>query len=233
MGDLYFNLGWFGRHPTVYEFASSFISPLRRKAARKMGNEKLKIIDIATGTGAHAYEMAKLGHNVTGIDLDVKMLAKAKKKLSRDLELSFLHADGTELPFADNEFDAATISFAMHDVPYEIGIKILNEVIRVIKDDGFIFIIDFNVPIDNIGARILFWVAQLYESPNYKPFALKGLDTYIETTGLTQIEKTSFLGAVQFTRLQRTMQQENDTVASESQEETHQPSPSLISEKLF
>lgn len=203
MGEDYYNQGWFGRHPTIYEIASKFISPLRRRAARKMGKEKLKIIDIGTGTGAHAFEMAKLGHNVTGIDLDTKMLAKAEKKLSSDMNLKFMHADGINLPFADNEFDAATISFALHDVPFEIGVKILNDITRVIKDDGFIFIIDFHVPIDNIGARILFSVAQLYESPNYKPFTKKGLEIYLKATGLILIEKSSFLGAVQFSRVER------------------------------
>ena len=143
MREDYYNLGWFGRHPNIYEIASMIISPLRRRAARKMGKEKLRIIDIGTGTGAHAYEMAKLGHIVTGIDLDKKMLEKAKNKISSGMELRFLHADGTKIPFADNEFDAASISFAMHDVPYEIGIKILKEVSRVIKHDGFVFIIDF------------------------------------------------------------------------------------------
>ena len=48
----YFNEGWFGKHPAIYEFASLFIRGLRRKAARIMSDEKLRIIDIATGTGA-------------------------------------------------------------------------------------------------------------------------------------------------------------------------------------
>lgn len=215
MGGDYYNLGWFGQHPTIYEIASKAISPLRRRAARKMGEEKLMIIDIGTGTGAHAYEMAKLGHNVTGIDLDTKMLAKAEKKLSSSLELKFMHADGINLPFADNEFDAATISFALHDVPFEIGVKILNEITRVIKDDGFIFIIDYHVPIDNIGARILFSVAQLYESPNYKPFTKKGLEIYFEATGLMLIEKSSFLGAVQFSRVERVRHRQKESVKAD------------------
>ncbi len=206
MEEEYYNLGWFGRHPGIYDLSGIIISPLRKMAARKMGKEKLKIIDVGTGTGAHAYEMAKLGHDVTGIDLDKKMLAKAEHKVSSNMELKFLHADGTKIPFADNSFDAASISFAMHDVPFEIGIKLLREVSRVIKDDGFVFIIDFNTPINNIGARILYWIAQLYESPNYKPFALKGLATYLDTAGLEQMTKSSFMGAIQFTRLERIKQ---------------------------
>ena len=134
MPEKYFNEGWFGKHPTMYEIGSFFIARLRRKAAKMIGEKKkLKIIDIATGTGAHAYELAKLGHEVVGIDLDKKMLAKASRKTSTKLKLSFLFGDGTKLPFKANEFDVATISFAMHDVPAEIGVKFLKEAKRVIN----------------------------------------------------------------------------------------------------
>jgi ubiquinone/menaquinone biosynthesis C-methylase UbiE len=33
-----------------------------------------KILDVATGTGALAYELAKLGHSVIGIDISMEML---------------------------------------------------------------------------------------------------------------------------------------------------------------
>ncbi|MCK4783236.1 MAG: class I SAM-dependent methyltransferase [Desulfobacteraceae bacterium] len=200
MPEKYFNEGWFGKHPTMYEIGSFFIALLRRKAAKKMGKKKLKIIDIATGTGAHAYELAKLGHEVVGIDLDKKMLVKARRKTSKKLKLSFLFGDGTKLPFKANEFDVATISFAMHDVPAEIGVKILKEAKRVIKKDGFIFIVDYN-QLETCGAKILYTVAISYESPNYKPFVKRNFSYYLKETGLKIVKKDAFLGAVQMTKI--------------------------------
>ena len=196
----YFNEGWFGRHPGVYEFASFFISPIRKLAVKKMGIKKLKIIDIATGTGAHALELAKLKHNVTGIDIDKKMLAKANNKISHKLKLKFMYGDGTNIPSKENEFDAATISFAMHDVPYDIGIRILKEAKRVVKNTGFIFIVDYN-DLSNIGSRILNFFARIYESPNYKPFVNVGLKSYLKKTGWKIEEKSTFLGAIQFVKI--------------------------------
>ena len=193
MSEKYFNEGWFGKHPTMYEIGSFFIVYLRRKAAKRIGKKKFRIIDIATGTGAHAYELAKLGHEVVGIDIDNKMLVKARKKISKELKLSFLTGDGTKLPFKDKEFDVETIYFAMHDVPAEIGIKILKEAKRVIKENGFIFIVDYN-QLETFGAKILHTVAVSYESPNYKPFVKRNFNYYLQETGLKLVKKDKFLG---------------------------------------
>lgn len=166
-----------------------------------MNGKKMKILDIATGTGAHAYELAKMGHHVVGIDLDDNMLEKARMKVKDNNKLSFLNADGTRLPFDSNGFDAATISFAMHDVPTEIGIDILKEAKRVVKKDGFILIVDYNNLKGSLGAKFLYPIALLYESPNYKSFVRRNLSFYLKEVNLKIIEKNTFLGAVQFTRL--------------------------------
>lgn len=201
MPEKYYNKGWFGKHPTIYEIGSFFIRRLRQKAAKMMvEKKKLRVIDIATGTGAHAYELANLGHEVVGIDLDKNMLAKAGRKTSTKLKLSFLYGDGTRLPFRSNEFDVATISFAMHDVPAKIGVKILKEAKRVINKDGFIYIVDY----DQLGtcrSKILYAVAIIYESPNYKSFVKRDFNYYLQETGLKIGKKDTFAGAIQMTKI--------------------------------
>jgi 2-polyprenyl-3-methyl-5-hydroxy-6-metoxy-1,4-benzoquinol methylase len=42
--------------------------------------KKLNIIDIGCGPGRYAYDLAKLGHNITGIDISSDMINIAKKK---------------------------------------------------------------------------------------------------------------------------------------------------------
>ncbi len=98
----------------------------------------------------------------------------------------------------------AVISFAMHDVPYDIGLRILTEAKRVIKDDGIIYIIEHGDPHQFIAARILYQVSLLFETPNYKPFFHKNLEDYFIETNL-EIQKMDHLvfGAVRLVTLKQ------------------------------
>jgi ubiquinone/menaquinone biosynthesis C-methylase UbiE len=68
----------------------------RKQAAEFLGlPHNQKIVDIATGTGTLAYEFAKLGHSVIGIDSSTEMLNRAKKKYSKNLNIRFEQAEAT------------------------------------------------------------------------------------------------------------------------------------------
>jgi len=200
----YYNKGWFGKHPEIYDKTDFFMKYLRGAAAKRLElKPHQKIIDIATGTGAQGYEFAKLGHLVVGIDLDINMLGQAEKK-TNNLNLSLIHANAVDLPTESQLFDVAVISFAMHDVPYEIGLRILAEAKRVIKYDGIIYIIEHGDPNQFITARILFQVSLLFETPNYKLFFKRSLEEYFEETKLEIITKEHLVfGAVRLVTLKQ------------------------------
>jgi ubiquinone/menaquinone biosynthesis C-methylase UbiE len=201
----YYNEGWFGKHPEIYDKTDVFMKYLRCAAAKKLGlKPQQKIIDIATGTGAQGFEFAKLGHFVVGLDLDIKMLHQAQQKSNNNISLSFIHADAEYIPTRSKFYDLAVISFAMHDVPYEIGLRILREAKRVIKDDGIIYIIEHGDPHQFLAARILHQVSLLFETPNYKPFFLKSLGDYFKETKLEILKKDYLvLGAVRLLTLKQ------------------------------
>lgn len=194
----YYNLGWFGQHPGIYELGSMLISPIRRSAARVISHStSLKILDVACGTGSNSYLLAKHGHEVVGVDLDGEMLTWARKKGQKNLNITFVQGDATKLEFNDSTFDAVTISFAMHDVPYEIGLKILAEAKRVLIPTGKIIIVDYNEPANNVIAKFLCFFAMIYESPNFKKFIKVGLEKYLKENGLFMVNRFTILGAVQ------------------------------------
>ena len=193
----YKNLGWFARHPKWYELGLVLLATLRREAARSVGTHNRKVLDIACGTGGLSYELVKLQHEVTGIDLDGDMLKQAARKTDPNLDLCFVHGDAIKLPFADHSYDAATMAFAMHDVPYEIGVLILRESRRVLAPQGEITIIDYNEPKKNLLAGVLFLVASLYESPNYSLFVKRGLDEYLQAADMVVRRRFTIFGAVQ------------------------------------
>jgi demethylmenaquinone methyltransferase/2-methoxy-6-polyprenyl-1,4-benzoquinol methylase len=121
----------------------------RRKAVRMIkGYAHDSILDIATGTGDFAIELAKLSPSkIIGIDIAEKMLEigrdKVKQKgLSGKIEL--LEADCENLPFADNTFDIASSAFGVRN--FEDLNKGLTEMHRVLKPGGRVLILEASEP---------------------------------------------------------------------------------------
>ena len=205
----YYNNQFFGKWARLYNYEKYFLFPIRKKAAQFFSlKPPAKIIDVATGTGAQAFELAKLGFDVTGVDLSPEMLEQAKKKLERSLKLRFLHADGTKLPFKDIEFDGASISLGLHDMPYEIGLAVLTEIKRVVKKGGQIMIVDYMEPKKHVVGRLTHPLIKLYETPHYGLFIQKGLERYLQQVNLKINLFTHFLGIVQIAQVINTKGEE-------------------------
>lgn len=64
-----------------------------------------KILDLACGNGRHSVELAKRGHEVTGVDLSEDLLDVARDRAEKEaVEVSFMRCDMRDLPF-DSGFD--------------------------------------------------------------------------------------------------------------------------------
>ena len=77
-----------------------------------------RVLDVATGTGDLALELAQRvapGGTVVGADFSEGMLELARDKsvgaAPREVELRFEQANALSLPYGDDEFDAATVGF--------------------------------------------------------------------------------------------------------------------------
>jgi demethylmenaquinone methyltransferase/2-methoxy-6-polyprenyl-1,4-benzoquinol methylase len=71
-------------------------------------------------------------------------LAAGKKQQAGNPNIEFLVADGMDLPFADDEFDAVTISFGLRNIVEPR--TALAELYRVTKPGGRIVICEFSTP---------------------------------------------------------------------------------------
>jgi demethylmenaquinone methyltransferase / 2-methoxy-6-polyprenyl-1,4-benzoquinol methylase len=99
------------------------------------------ILDLAAGTGTSTHPFAKAGATVIPADISEGMLAVGKQ---RQPDLSFVNADALALPFADETFDAVTISFGLRNV--ENVPAALAEMYRVTKPGGRIVICELSSP---------------------------------------------------------------------------------------
>jgi cyclopropane fatty-acyl-phospholipid synthase-like methyltransferase len=65
-----------------------------------------RVLDVGCGPGRHAIELAKLGMQVTGVDVSAEFLRiAAKEARAAGVSASFFEVDARQMPFED-EFDA-------------------------------------------------------------------------------------------------------------------------------
>jgi phosphatidylethanolamine/phosphatidyl-N-methylethanolamine N-methyltransferase len=98
------------------------------------------LLEIGVGNGAH-FQLYKK-HKIVGIDTSVAMLEIARKKCCENINV--FKMDGKALLFYDEEFDYVVLShvIAVVDDPEQL----LEEVLRVLKPQGQVFILNHFTP---------------------------------------------------------------------------------------
>lgn len=158
-----------------------------------------RVLDVCCGTGEQVFEYGRNGITATGIDIDPNMLKKAlKNKMKHNLEnVSFQQADATNLPFSDCHFDCASISFGLHDKGKIDREKVVSEMKRIVKPNGTLIFIDFQVPLPtNIWALFARVIEFLVNGDHYR-----GFKDYLRNGGMSDLINTNHLHEVDNTLL--------------------------------
>ncbi|MFN2577570.1 MAG: bifunctional demethylmenaquinone methyltransferase/2-methoxy-6-polyprenyl-1,4-benzoquinol methylase UbiE [Pyrinomonadaceae bacterium] len=126
----------------------------RRRVVRKLVPllpKDARVLDVGCGTGDLSIELfEKTSACVTGIDFCRPMLQLAKAK---GPFITFIEGDALRLPFADASFEGLTIAFALRNLAsIEEG---LAELLRVLKPDGFIAILEFSCPVVPVFRNVI------------------------------------------------------------------------------
>ena len=101
------------------------------------------VLDVATGTGAVARELLRQkGCTVVGLDQSPEMLAEARRRLPKEVQL--VEASAEQLPFPDASFDALTFTYLLRYVS-DPGAT-LRELARVVRPGGTVAGLEFAVP---------------------------------------------------------------------------------------
>jgi demethylmenaquinone methyltransferase / 2-methoxy-6-polyprenyl-1,4-benzoquinol methylase len=100
-----------------------------------------RALDVATGTGDLAIELASRGADVTGMDFAPAMLEIARAKAP---EIAFEEGDALALRYDDAEFDAVTVGFgARNFADLDAGLR---EMARVTRPGGRVVVLEITTP---------------------------------------------------------------------------------------
>ncbi|WP_280234196.1 demethylmenaquinone methyltransferase [Nocardia cyriacigeorgica] len=109
-----------------------------RKAIAPRPGER--VLDLAAGTGVSTAEFSKSGAWCVAADFSQGMLAAGRFR-----DLPMVAGDAMALPFADDSFDAVTISYGLRNVA-DPDLALL-EMLRVTKPGGRLVICEFSTPV--------------------------------------------------------------------------------------
>lgn len=126
----------------------------RRKLRQNLPVHSQQIVlDLATGTADVAIELVKDARidKVVGIDMSEGMIAIGRSKLRKmglNSRIQLQVDDAQKLSFATSQFDAATMSFGIRNVP-DVS-ACLSEIYRVLKPGGRGLVLEFALPSSKI-----------------------------------------------------------------------------------
>lgn len=96
-----------------------------------------KILEVGAGTGKYSIALAKMGYDVTAVDLTERNINILKENSKGITNLKSFVGDALSLPFDDNEFDIVLNFGPMyHLYTKENKAQAISETIRVCKEDG-------------------------------------------------------------------------------------------------
>jgi ubiquinone/menaquinone biosynthesis C-methylase UbiE len=118
-----------------------------------------KILEVALGTGLNFVELVRRNSKgwVGGVDVSIKMLERAKKRVSKTGRRNFAFhlSDTRQLPFRDGSFDIVVTQYLFDILPVDDFTPILLEFKRVLKNGGRVVVVNMT--------KSEKWVNQIYE----------------------------------------------------------------------
>lgn len=118
----------------IHKFNNSAYSEMYKLMSVVLTKE-MRVLEIATGTGLIAINIADFVQSVEASDFSPKMIEAAMKKNAPD-NVHFSVEDASALSFAAQTFDAVIISNALHIMPEPK--LVLKNIKRVLKPGGIL-----------------------------------------------------------------------------------------------
>ncbi|MCH8560602.1 demethylmenaquinone methyltransferase [Nesterenkonia sp. AY15] len=104
-----------------------------------------RVLDLAAGTGSSTEPFHDAGATAVACDFSSGMLQVGKR---RRPDMTFIAGDAMNLPFADDTFDAVTISFGLRNIVDPLAG--LREMLRVTRPGGRLAVMEFSDPTNKV-----------------------------------------------------------------------------------
>ncbi len=115
-----------------FKDAHDFLESDRRKFIESMPN-KAKILDCGCGRGQDSEVFAKLGFNVTGIDITPEFVDMAKRRVP---DATFIQMDMREINLPPSTFDGVWVSFSLLHIHQTDVPKVLSNIKKIMELNG-------------------------------------------------------------------------------------------------
>ena len=102
------------------------------------------VLDIGCGALTFSTQLAEQGAMVIGIDPD-PIQAEKNRSIPPIDNVRFVEANAEQLPVDDESMDGVTFCHSLHHIPMQRYPRVFREVIRVLRNEGFLYVIE---PID-------------------------------------------------------------------------------------
>jgi ubiquinone/menaquinone biosynthesis C-methylase UbiE len=96
------------------------------------------VLDLGCGNGRFYEEFISRGVFYNGLDFSEKIIEIARKNNPKG---DFRVADALNIPFEDNSFDKVYSIAVLHHIPsFDLRIRFLEEIKRILRDDGYLIL---------------------------------------------------------------------------------------------
>jgi ubiquinone/menaquinone biosynthesis C-methylase UbiE len=119
-----------------------FPTPFQITEFKKHVTKEMNILDVGCGYGRTLNELYNHNFkNLTGIDYSQGMINRG---LKINPQLNLIKTEGDKIPFPDKEFDTVLlIAVLTSNIKQEEQENIISEIIRVLKNEGILYLADF------------------------------------------------------------------------------------------
>jgi len=124
------------------------LEPVLRNIRKKVRdiiikNDLFPVLDLCCGPGGQVRRLAGRRSFSCGLDINLEMLKYASR---RGKGIPFICADAARAPFRPAAFKAIVISFALHEKPPDLRLRLLAEARRLLLPSGRVVLVDFENP---------------------------------------------------------------------------------------